>query len=221
LADSKYYVIPYGYLIVEEFIKNYDKSNAFALKAEYPGIYISCKSILSHFKLLNYALLRELKEIAEREKFKFPDIAQRCLDENIFYDRIIGKFPGDEIPMHDLEVEEDHTYTTEKFVCHNSQGSEYTIVILPFVKAHGKLLLQRNLLYTAITRAKKKVIIVGQLSAIEQAIKNDKIQKRNTLLAERIDQWMNNTGISLYDRYSLTSNSQKSRILKQLLSLEE
>lgn len=221
LADSKYYVIPYGSLIIKKFLKSYDKSNAFNIKGKYPGVYISCNSILSQFKLLNYTLLQELKEIAEKENFKFPDIAQRCLDENIFFDRITDRFEGDEIPMYDLEVEEDHTYITDKFVCHNSQGSEYTIVILPFVKAHGKLLLQRNLLYTAITRAKKKVIIIGQLSAIEQAIKNDKIQKRNTLLAERINQWINNTGISLYDKYSHISNSQKSLILKQLLLLEE
>jgi len=221
LADSKYYVIPYGNLIIKEFLKNYSESNAFDIKGKYPEVYISCRSILSHFKLLNYTLLYELKEIAEKENFKFPDIAQKCIDDDIFYDRITDKFEGDEIPMYDLEVEEDHTYTTDKFVCHNSQGSEYTIVILPFVKAHGKLLLQRNLLYTAITRAKKKVIIIGQLSAIEQAIRNNKIQKRNTLLAERIDQWMNNTGISLYDKYSLTSNSQRDQILKQLSSLEE
>jgi len=221
LANSKYYIIPYGSLIIKEFLKNYNKSNAFPLKGNYPRIYISCKSILSQFKLLNYTLLQELKEIADKEKFIFPEIAQECLDKNIFYDQIIGKFEGGEIPMYDIEVKEDHTYTTDKFVCHNSQGSEYTIVILPFVKAHGKMLLQRNLLYTAITRAKKKVIIVGQLSAIEQAIRNNKIQKRNTLLAERINQWMNNIGISLYDKYSHTFNSQKSQILKQLLLLGE
>lgn len=103
---------------------------------------------------------------------------------------------------------------------HKVQGSEYSIVILPLIKAHGTMLLQRNLLYTAITRAKKKVVLIGQTSAIEQAIKNDKIQKRNTLLAERINQWINGTGISLHDIFSPSSGSQNNHALNRLLSLE-
>lgn len=103
---------------------------------------------------------------------------------------------------------------------HKVQGSEYSIVIIPLIKAHGTLLLQRNLLYTAITRAKKKVVLIGQTSAIEQAISNDKIQKRNTLLAERINQWTQNTGISLQNMFSQSSASQNNQVLGRLLSLE-
>jgi len=103
---------------------------------------------------------------------------------------------------------------------HKVQGSEYSIVIMPLIKAHGKMLLQRNLLYTAITRAKKKVVLIGQTSAIEQAISNDKIQKRNTLLAERINQWTTGTGISLQDMFSQSPVYQNNKILKRLLSLE-
>jgi exodeoxyribonuclease V alpha subunit len=69
---------------------------------------------------------------------------------------------------------------------HKSQGSEYSVVILPLLKSHGGLLLQRNLLYTAITRAKKKVVVIGQEAAIETAILNDSIKKRNTAFAIRI-----------------------------------
>jgi len=103
---------------------------------------------------------------------------------------------------------------------HKVQGSEYSIVILPLIKAHGTMLLQRNLLYTAITRAKKKVVLIGQTSAIEQAILNNKIQKRNTLLAERINQWTTGTGISLHDIFSPSSGSQNNQALNRLLSLE-
>jgi exodeoxyribonuclease V alpha subunit len=69
---------------------------------------------------------------------------------------------------------------------HRSQGQEYPFIILPFVKEFGKNMLQRNLLYTAITRAKKKVIIIGHGSAIEKAINNASVHKRNTNLGERI-----------------------------------
>ena len=64
-------------------------------------------------------------------------------------------------------------------------GSEYDVVIIPVVKAH-MIMLCRNLLYTAITRAKKKVILVGQKAALFMAIHCNDITKRNTLLGERI-----------------------------------
>jgi exodeoxyribonuclease V alpha subunit len=70
--------------------------------------------------------------------------------------------------------------------CHGSQGCEYPYIILPFINQHGKMLLQRNLLYTAITRAREKVIVIGHGSAIERAINNASVSKRNTKLGERI-----------------------------------
>lgn len=103
---------------------------------------------------------------------------------------------------------------------HKVQGSEYSIILLPFIKAHGRLLLQRNLLYTAITRAKNKIIVLGQESAIIDAINNDKIQKRNTILSERIKQWMNDTGVSLQSMFSSSSNSLRAAVLGRLESLE-
>jgi exodeoxyribonuclease V alpha subunit len=68
---------------------------------------------------------------------------------------------------------------------HKSQGSEYGIVILPFSTQHY-MMLQRNLLYTAITRAKRAFLLVGTKKAVAMAVANDKIQKRNTKLAERL-----------------------------------
>jgi len=103
---------------------------------------------------------------------------------------------------------------------HKSQGLEYPLVILPFIKAHGRNMLQRNLLYTALTRAKKKVIILGQGSAIQQAIENDKIQRRNTIFGERVKLWTKGEAASLRERYGDTSNYQNAPALKRLLSLE-
>lgn len=68
---------------------------------------------------------------------------------------------------------------------HKSQGSEYPVVVLPMLTQHY-LLLQRNLLYTAITRAKKMVVIVGTRQAIAMAVKNDKIAARWSALQERL-----------------------------------
>ncbi|WP_276838681.1 ATP-dependent RecD-like DNA helicase [Anaerovibrio lipolyticus] len=68
---------------------------------------------------------------------------------------------------------------------HKSQGSEYPVVILPLVPGH-RIMLQRNLLYTAITRAKKKVILIGTKAALNTAVANDRTRRRYTLLAERL-----------------------------------
>ena len=68
---------------------------------------------------------------------------------------------------------------------HKSQGSEYPIVIIPLLKQHF-LLLQRNLVYTGITRARSKVYIVGSIDAYAMAIKNNEQQIRQTHLQTRL-----------------------------------
>jgi exodeoxyribonuclease V alpha subunit len=68
---------------------------------------------------------------------------------------------------------------------HKSQGSEYPVVVIPVLTQHY-MLLQRNLLYTGITRGKELVVLVGTKKAIAIAIKNDKPQKRYTLLRDRL-----------------------------------
>jgi exodeoxyribonuclease V alpha subunit len=68
---------------------------------------------------------------------------------------------------------------------HKSQGSEYPAVILPILPQHH-LLLQRNLIYTAVTRAKELVVIVGSKKALATGVKNDRIMRRYTYLGERL-----------------------------------
>ena len=68
---------------------------------------------------------------------------------------------------------------------HRAQGSEYPCVVLPLVAQHY-LLLQRNLLYTAMTRARKLCVIVGDARALRRAVENDALAARNTALAERL-----------------------------------
>ena len=68
---------------------------------------------------------------------------------------------------------------------HKSQGSEYPVVVMPLLTQHY-MMLQRNLLYTAITRGKKLVVIIGTRKALAIAIKNNRPQMRYTRLRERL-----------------------------------
>jgi exodeoxyribonuclease V alpha subunit len=68
---------------------------------------------------------------------------------------------------------------------HKSQGSEFPVVVIPMLMQHY-MLLQRNLLYTGVTRARELVVLVGSRRAIAIAVHNDKIERRNTRLAARL-----------------------------------
>ena len=65
------------------------------------------------------------------------------------------------------------------------QGTEYDTIMIPMLMAH-RILLTRNLLYTIVTRAKRRVLLVGQRKALYTAIHTSRKGKRNTLLAERV-----------------------------------
>jgi exodeoxyribonuclease V alpha subunit len=68
---------------------------------------------------------------------------------------------------------------------HKSQGSEYPAVVIPLVTQHF-MMLQRSLLYTAVTRGKKLVVLVGTRRAVQLAVQNADAKKRYTWLAERV-----------------------------------
>ncbi len=68
---------------------------------------------------------------------------------------------------------------------HKAQGSEFTAVVIPLVTSHY-MMLQRNLLYTALTRAKKLCVLVGSRKAIGMAVKNNKVAHRYTALSWRL-----------------------------------
>lgn len=70
---------------------------------------------------------------------------------------------------------------------HKSQGSEYDIVVMPLTTANY-IMLQRNLLYTAVTRAKKVFVLFGQKNAVARAVKNLTVVNRNTRLGSRISE---------------------------------
>lgn len=70
---------------------------------------------------------------------------------------------------------------------HKSQGSEFQVVVMPVTMKHY-VMLQRNLIYTGITRAKKICVLVGTTKALAYAIRNNTVSKRNTKLKERLNQ---------------------------------
>ena len=76
----------------------------------------------------------------------------------------------------------EHAYA---ITIHKSQGSEYPVVIIPLFYGSPKLL-SRNLLYTAVSRAKQGVVLVGNLGMVDTMIKNNQEQKRYTTLALRL-----------------------------------
>jgi exodeoxyribonuclease V alpha subunit len=75
---------------------------------------------------------------------------------------------------------------------HKAQGNEYSAVVLPLLSQHY-LLLQRNLIYTAVTRGKRLVVIVGSKKALAMGIRNAKVMKRYTFLAERLVEFAKRT----------------------------
>lgn len=68
---------------------------------------------------------------------------------------------------------------------HKAQGSEYPVVVMPILMTHF-VMLQRNLIYTGITRVKKLLVMVGSKKALSYAIRHMTVTQRNTRLKERL-----------------------------------
>lgn len=93
------------------------------------------------------------------------------------------RFEDKHVPYEFSNLDElDHAYA---ITVHKSQGSEYPIVIIPACSA-AQMLLSRNLLYTAVTRAQSMVIIVGREDIIEEMVSNNRQSMRYTGLCEML-----------------------------------
>ena len=99
-------------------------------------------------------------------------------------------FDGRIVSYESTELDEIvHAYAT---TIHKAQGSEYPIVVMPVLMSHF-VMLQRNLIYTGITRAKKVLVIVGTKKALAYAVRNVTVTKRNTHLKMRLRESGENT----------------------------
>ena len=96
---------------------------------------------------------------------------------------LLVNFDGRSIEYDATELDElVHAYAT---TIHKAQGSEYPIVVMPVLMNHF-VMLQRNLIYTGITRAKRILVMVGTKKALAYAVRNVTVTRRNTLLKERL-----------------------------------
>ena len=99
----------------------------------------------------------------------------------VIFDKVkIASYKYDELD------ELDHSFCT---TIHKSQGSEFPVVVIPIVWA-PPMLLSRNLLYTAVTRAKKLVVLVGDVKYLEQMIKNNRINDRYSNLSYKLNRFI-------------------------------
>ena len=123
-------------------------------------------------------------------------------------DRIIVEFEdGRRVDYTVKEAEElDLAYAV---TIHKSQGSEYPAVILPLLNG-PKMLLTRNLLYTAVTRAKKCVCIVGSLDTFHSMIENESRQKRYSGLKDRITEEILQSSLLLREQEENEKNTSES-----------
>lgn len=98
-------------------------------------------------------------------------------------ERIVVSFDGREVAYTADEVTDlQLAYAT---TIHKAQGSEYKAVVIP-VSTSNAVMLQRNLLYTGVTRAKKLLLLIGTKKALAMAVKNASAVKRRTGLKERL-----------------------------------
>src|SRR5258708_3282279 len=131
---------------------------------------------------LTYARLRELQTGLEDAGAPIPTLIRETEAADFFYDRIVTVEPTDaRTVMYDLEVESEHEFVSKGFICHNSQGAEFPAVVLPLLTNHA-MMLGRTLLYTAFTRARRLVVVVGQRKALGLAVRDWRRAARSTSL---------------------------------------
>lgn len=99
--------------------------------------------------------------------------------------KVLIRFDNNEVEYDVTELDE--VVLAYATTIHKSQGSEYKIVVAPLVTQHF-MMLQRNLLYTCVTRAKKVMVLLGTKKALAIALKNNKVELRNSLLVERLQE---------------------------------
>jgi exodeoxyribonuclease V alpha subunit len=145
------------------------------LNASQEGLKVGTREIRVHDKVM------QIRNNYEKDVFN-GDIGSVVHIDRSRY-RLIVHFDGRPVIYEKDEIE-DITLAYAVSV-HKSQGSEYQAVVMPLLTQHF-IMLQRNLFYTALTRAKKLSIIIGSYKALYIAIKNDKPVNRNSLLREKL-----------------------------------
>jgi hypothetical protein len=182
-------IIPFGPRLLQEYAREVPRARGVRGQGPYANRdrRFQIVSLVSHGRTrLSYNHLERLARHAEGAGQDLPQVFKESRQTNYFYDPIVSvERLTTETMMFDLEVANHHSFTVNGFVCHNSQGSEYPAVVLPLHTQHFKML-QRNLLYTGITRGKRLVVVVGSRQALELAVRNQDTSRRYSMLADRL-----------------------------------
>jgi len=128
---------------------------------------------------------RVMQTVNDYGKDVFNGDVGRVLAVNPAEKRLSVDFEGNVVSYEAFELEE--LTLAYAITIHKSQGGEFPAVVVPVLNSHH-IMLQRNLLYTAITRARQLVVLVGDPKAIAAAVRNDKVRQRYTALAMRLGQ---------------------------------
>jgi exodeoxyribonuclease V alpha subunit len=132
-----------------------------------------------HFRVNDKVM--QLRNSYEKEVYN-GDIG-KVIKVNPESKEMVVLFDGRQVPYDFGELDE--IMPAYAVSVHKSQGSEYPAVVIPVLTQHY-MLLQRNLLYTAVTRGKRLVVIVGSIKALALAVRNAKTRKRYTRLCQRL-----------------------------------
>ncbi len=115
----------------------------------------------------------------------------RITEINEYEEVVVVTYDEEKVVKYPYKIldELEHAYA---ITIHKSQGSEYPAIVIPLLQG-PRMLYNRNLLYTAVTRAKKCVTLVGDMNVFQEMIQNNHEQKRYTSLNERIQEFMEHT----------------------------
>jgi exodeoxyribonuclease V alpha subunit len=116
------------------------------------------------------------KEVFNGDQGKIVDLSPETGEVRVDFQGTVATY---------APLELDNIVLSYACTIHKSQGSEYSAVLIPVSMSHF-IMLQRNLIYTAMTRAKQFCLLIGEMKALGTAIGNEKPIRRNTRLAERI-----------------------------------
>ena len=133
------------------------------------------------YSFKQYDKVMQIRNNYDKEVFN-GDIG-RILEIDTEDNTLTVLFDGRKVLYEASELDE----LVQAYACtiHKSQGSEYPIVVMPVSMTHF-MMMQRNLIYTGITRSKKVCVVVGTMKALGYAVRNITVTKRNTMLKERL-----------------------------------